>query len=176
MNKGFLWVLRRSFSYRLGFSYRLYLRVAALLGKVRSGQVLPRSLAVPARRPVRLSTRTIGPHSYEHTHKANTRATRGLKAQEREFHTRMAFGMHTRARTRTHPEDTTRREEGADRDARGVAHARWIRASLDRQISQVAALSCVPLEEDARAMLRAACGQQARSWMSAPIRARRVEN
>ena len=144
----------------------------------RSGQVrfLPRSLAVPARRPVRLSTRTIGPHSYEHTHKANTRATRGLKAQEREFHTRMAFGMHTRARTRTHPEDTTRREEGADRDARGVAHARWIRASLDRQISQVAALSCVPLEEDARAMLRAACGQQARSWMSAPIRARRVEN
>ena len=60
---------------------------------------------------MRLSTRTIGPHSYEHTHKANTRATRGLKAQEREFHTRMAFGMHTRARTRTHPEDTTRREE-----------------------------------------------------------------
>jgi len=30
---------------------------------LRSGQVLPRSLAVPARRPVRLSTRTIGPHS-----------------------------------------------------------------------------------------------------------------
>ena len=49
----------------------------------RSGQVrfLPRSLAVPARRPVRLSKRTIGPHSYEYTHEANTRAARGLKAQ-----------------------------------------------------------------------------------------------
>ena len=86
-----------------------------------------------------------------------------------------------RALTRARPEgcrggvDATRREIGADRDARDVAQARWIRASLDRQIvSQVAALSCVPLEEDARAMLRAACGQQARSWMSAPIRARRV--
>ena len=44
-----------------------------------------------------------------------------------------------------HPEDITQREKGADRDARDVAHARWIRASRDRQISQVAALFCVPL-------------------------------
>lgn len=32
---------------------------------------------------MRLSTRTIGPHSYEYTHKANTRAARGLKAQRK---------------------------------------------------------------------------------------------
>ena len=32
---------------------------------------------------MRLSTRTIGPYSYEHTHKANTRATRGLKARRK---------------------------------------------------------------------------------------------
>ena len=50
--------------------------------RIRSGQVLPRSLAVPARRPVRLSTRTDRAPQLQTYTEASIRATRGIKAHE----------------------------------------------------------------------------------------------